>query len=111
MVDHIDPVQFTIRLLIPPGSLLLSRPGIRPFLGRLDPAGFTYRWTHPDPRMDVLQRELSTLVEAGARSSEEPAAAFGRIRALPHPRPGRPHGAGPIRAPPPERPLPCRPPR
>ncbi len=108
MVDHIDPVQFTIRLLIPPGSLLLSRPGIRPFLGRLDPAGFTYRWTHPDPRMDVLQREVSTLVEAGARSSEDPAVTFGRIRALAHARAGRLDGAGAFRAPPPERPIPAR---
>src|SRR5204862_3965979 len=108
LIDHVDPVQFTIRLLIPPGSLLLSRPGIRPFLGRLDPAGFTYRWTHPDPRMDVLQREVSTLVEAGARSSEDPAVTFGRIRALAHARAGRLDGAGAFRAPPPERPIPAR---
>src|SRR5207247_8860084 len=31
MVDQVDPVQFAIRLLIPPGSLLVSRPGLRLF--------------------------------------------------------------------------------
>jgi radical SAM superfamily enzyme YgiQ (UPF0313 family) len=108
LVDHVDPVQFTIRLLIPPGSLLLSRPGIRPFLGELDPAGFSYRWTHPDPRMDVLQRDVSALAEAGARSSEDAAVTFGRIRALAHTRAGRLEGAGAFRAPPPERPIPAR---
>jgi radical SAM superfamily enzyme YgiQ (UPF0313 family) len=108
MVDQVDPVQFTIRLLIPPGSLLLSRPGIRPFLGELDPAGFTHRWTHPDPRMDVLQREVSALAEAGARSSEDAAVTFGRIRALAHARAGTRERAGAFRAPPPERPIPAR---
>src|SRR5207245_9312891 len=38
LIDHVDPVQYTIRLLIPPGSLLLSRPAILPFLRVLDPA-------------------------------------------------------------------------
>jgi len=30
LLDQVDPVQLAIRLLVPPGSLLLSRPGIRP---------------------------------------------------------------------------------
>ena len=47
LVDHVDPVQYTIRLLIPPGSMLLDRPAIRPFLGPLDQAAFSYRWSHP----------------------------------------------------------------
>src|SRR5437667_4320 len=81
MVDLVDPIQLTIRLLVPPGSLLLSR-GIQPYLGRLDPAAFTYRWTHPDPRMDALQREVTALAEAAARAAEDPAVTFGRIRAL-----------------------------
>ena len=50
LVDHVDPVQYTIRLLIPPGSMLLDRPAIRPFLGPLDQAAFSYRWSHPDRR-------------------------------------------------------------
>jgi radical SAM superfamily enzyme YgiQ (UPF0313 family) len=108
LVDQVDPVQFTIRLLIPPGSLLLSRPDIRPFLGDLDPAGFTYRWTHPDPGMDVLQREVSRLAETGARSSEDPAVTFGRIRMRAYARAGRREATSVFRKPPPERPIPAR---
>jgi hypothetical protein len=108
LVDQVDPVQFTIRLLIPPGSLLLSRPDIQPFLGELDPAGFTHRWTHPDPRMDVLQREVSTLAEAGARSSEDPAVTFRRIRMRASARAGRREASNVFREPPPERPIPAR---
>jgi hypothetical protein len=32
-------------------------------VGELDPAGFTYRWTHPDPRMDELYRTVQGIVE------------------------------------------------
>lgn len=108
LVDQVDPIQFAIRLLIPPGSLLLSRPAIGPFLGPLDPAGFTFRWTHPDPQMDVLQRDVSALVEQAARSSEDPAVTFGRIQELASARFGRVGAPGGFRAPPPERPIPAR---
>jgi radical SAM superfamily enzyme YgiQ (UPF0313 family) len=66
LIDHVDPVQFTLRLLVPPGSALLTREAIRPHLGPLDQAAFIHRWTHPDPRMDLLQREASRLVEAAS---------------------------------------------
>ena len=62
--DEVDPVQLSIRLLVPPGSLLLAAPDIAPYLGPLDPEALTYRWTHPDPRMDQLEADVSALVEA-----------------------------------------------
>ena len=82
LVDSTDPVQYTIRLLIPPGSALLTRSDVRRFLGPLDQAGFQYQWTHPDPRMDKLHREVSAAVEAAASTSEDPAATFDRLRAI-----------------------------
>jgi radical SAM superfamily enzyme YgiQ (UPF0313 family) len=107
LIDHIDPVQLSIRLLVPPGSLLLERPAIRPFLGDLDTAGFTYRWTHPDPRMDALQHDVSALVAEAARSGEDPARTFSRIWSLATERAGQ-TGRPPFREPPPERPIPAR---
>jgi len=91
LVDHVDPVQLTIRLLIPPGSALLARPTIQPFLGALDPAAFTYRWTHPDPRMDALHTKATAL---------GPAVTIDALHAL--------VGGGGVRRPPPERPIPAR---
>jgi len=85
LIDHIDQVQLSIRLLVPPGSLLLERPAIRPFLSDLDAPGFTYRWTHPDPRMDELQRQVNALVAEAARSGEDSARTFGRIWSLARP--------------------------
>ena len=82
LVEATDPVQYTIRLLVPPGSALLTRSDVRRFLGPLDQAGFQYQWTHPDPRMDKLHREVSAAVEAAASTSEDPAATFDRLRAI-----------------------------
>ena len=82
LVEATDPVQYTIRLLIPPGSALLARSDVRRFSGPLDQAGFQYQWTHPDPRMDKLHREVSAAVEAAASTSEDPAATFDRLRTI-----------------------------
>ncbi|HXV60864.1 MAG TPA: CUAEP/CCAEP-tail radical SAM protein [Vicinamibacteria bacterium] len=63
LVDDVEPVQLALRLLVPPGSLLLGRPALSPHLGSLDPEALTYRWEHPDPEMDRLQRASQKLVE------------------------------------------------
>jgi radical SAM superfamily enzyme YgiQ (UPF0313 family) len=78
-IHEVDPVQYAIRLLVPPGSALVPRLAMRPHLGSLDPASFSYRWTHPDARMDRLHVEVSGLVEAAAQGGEDPAVTFGRI--------------------------------
>jgi radical SAM superfamily enzyme YgiQ (UPF0313 family) len=82
LIDHVDPVQYSIRLLVPPGSYLLDRPAMKCYLGPLDQALFSYRWAHPDPRMDHLQKEVSALVEADAKAEADPADTFYRIKAL-----------------------------
>jgi hypothetical protein len=65
LVEHVDAVQLTLRLLIPPGSLLLGNESLKPVLGELDPRALTYRWKHPDPDMDRLQEAAAALVEDG----------------------------------------------
>jgi radical SAM superfamily enzyme YgiQ (UPF0313 family) len=97
LIDHVDPVQFTLRLLVPPGSSLLTREAITPFLGALDQAAFIHRWTHLDPRMDVLQREASGLVEAAGTA--DPAVTFHRLKALAYATAGRSEAPVPALAP------------
>jgi radical SAM superfamily enzyme YgiQ (UPF0313 family) len=82
LIDNVDPVQYTIRLLVPPGSYLLNRPEMKPHLGPLDQASFCYVWTHPDPRMDRLQKKVSALVEKDVQSGEDPAVTFYRVWSL-----------------------------
>jgi radical SAM superfamily enzyme YgiQ (UPF0313 family) len=82
LVDHVDPVHFSIRLLVPPGSALLDRPDTADWLGPLDAAAFTYRWRHPDPRLDELQRAVAAVVEAGERAKADPLETFAAIKEL-----------------------------
>lgn len=82
LIDHIDPIQYAIRLLVPPGSALLDRPETFTWLGPLDQEAFTYRWDHPDPRMDELHRKVSRLVEEADQAQEDAAITFHRLRPL-----------------------------
>jgi radical SAM superfamily enzyme YgiQ (UPF0313 family) len=90
LIDHVDPVQFTIRLLVPPGSVLATSEVMRPYLGGLDPENFTFEWHHPDERMDELQRRLASLVADSIQCGDDPAATFFRIVAEVDAATGRP---------------------
>jgi hypothetical protein len=82
LIDHVDPVQYSVRLLIPPGSLLLQRAAVQPFLGALDQSAFSYHWSHPDARMDELHRAATLLVQRAAKTDADPALTFEQLRAL-----------------------------
>jgi len=81
LVRHIDPVHYSIRLLVPPGSALLDEPETRRWLGPLEPAGFTYTWQHPDARVDALQQVVAELVEQAERDGRDVAETFDAVRA------------------------------
>ena len=80
-VDCVDPVQLSVRLLVPPGSLLLADPDTREYFGDLDPSGLSYRWVHGDARMDDLQRTIAEIVERDGQAAVSSRATFERIRA------------------------------
>jgi radical SAM superfamily enzyme YgiQ (UPF0313 family) len=80
MVEQVDPVQYSIRLLVPPGSALVDSLAADGLLGPLDAASFTHLWTHPDPRMDRLQREIAEIVETAGSAREDPIDTFFRIK-------------------------------
>jgi radical SAM superfamily enzyme YgiQ (UPF0313 family) len=82
LVLQVEPIQLALRLLIPPGSLLLRNESLSPHLGGLDPEALTYRWTHPDPGMDELQAEAETLVEAFVREGRSSHEAFHALAEL-----------------------------
>jgi radical SAM superfamily enzyme YgiQ (UPF0313 family) len=84
LIDHVDPVQYAIRLLIPPHSWLADHPETLPYRGDLDEAAFSYRWTHPDPRMDQLHRDVSSLVPKDTQAGEDSATTFFRVMDLAH---------------------------
>ena len=82
LVYHVDPVQYAVRLLIPPGSYLLNRPETKELSLVLDEASFSYTWAHPDARMDELHKTVNALVENDARAGVDTLKTFYRIWTL-----------------------------
>ena len=93
LLHHVDPVQLSLRLLVPPGSSLLDSEAFAPFRGELDREALTYRWRHPDPRMDDLQREVAAIVEEAARDEAPAEATFTRVLGAARAAAGAPDGA------------------
>ncbi len=58
LVEHVAPIQYAIRLLIPAGSRLLELPELQALVQPYDQAALAYPWAHPDARMDQLYREV-----------------------------------------------------
>ncbi|MCP4425950.1 MAG: radical SAM protein [Chloroflexi bacterium] len=70
LIQHVPAVQLSVRLLIPPESRLLTHPDAADWRGSLDATNFTYRWRHPDRRMDELQQTVAALAEQGGDDFE-----------------------------------------
>jgi len=87
LVAHVAPIQLALRLLIPRGSRLLELDEIRALVGPFDPATLTYRWEHPDPRVDALQQQIVDLV--GIRMTRSRPEVFDEVSALAHAGRGR----------------------
>ncbi len=79
LIRNMDPVQFSIRLLIPPGSPLAELDAMQPHLGEFRQERFSYVWKHPDPRMDHLHGDVSVIVHEAARHQEDSERTFERI--------------------------------
>src|SRR4051812_22161727 len=73
LIGNVDPVQYSIRLLLPEGSLLLDHVDAGPY----DPEALTYTWQSP---LDELQRRIGEIVEAGAAGEEPIPTTFYRVR-------------------------------
>ena len=70
LVDHVSPVQLSIRLLIPAGSYLLKLENFDQLIGDFDAKTLGYPWKHVDVGVDDLQCEIQLLVEQ-AESNDE----------------------------------------
>jgi len=81
LVGNVDPVQYAIRLLVPPGSLLLSSPALAGRLGPYDPERLGWSWEAPDPRLDVLAGRLGALADTAGRERWPPDTAYDAMRA------------------------------
>ncbi|MCC7076552.1 MAG: radical SAM protein [Acidimicrobiia bacterium] len=82
LVHNVDPVQYSVRLLVPPGSLVLETEAFASRLDAYDPAALTWPWSAADPALDILQRDIAAVAEAGAARAEPIPETFGAVRSL-----------------------------
>ncbi len=81
LVGNVDPVQYTIRLLLPRGSLLLDHPDLAPHLGAYDAERLTFAWSSPDPAVDELQARLADLVAPSVAAGDPVETTYQMVRA------------------------------
>jgi hypothetical protein len=84
LTDHVAPIQLAIRLLIPRGSRLLEVDDVRTLAHQFDPKTLSFLWSHPDPQVDALQRDVAAIV--GRRLTSNRREAFEAISELAHDR-------------------------
>ncbi|WP_194904247.1 CUAEP/CCAEP-tail radical SAM (seleno)protein [Catenulispora rubra] len=97
LVENVTPIQFAIRLLIPEGSKLLDLPDVRDLVEPFDPVSLVYPWTHPDPAVDALQRDVLALTAEAVGEGRPRAVFFDQLWALANAaagQPGRSRAAG-----------------
>ncbi|MGH8900698.1 MAG: CUAEP/CCAEP-tail radical SAM (seleno)protein [Egibacteraceae bacterium] len=82
LIDNVDAVHYTIRLLLPPGSLLLDREAIAPHLGPYDAERLSYRWSAADPQADDLHERLTRIVTDSVEAGDPPGVTFPLVDAV-----------------------------
>lgn len=81
LVPNVDPVQYGIRLLLPPGSLLLRDPDpqLAASLRGYDPSALSWSWQPADPRVDALQAAVAAIAERAGAAGAAPEESFTAI--------------------------------
>lgn len=82
LVTHVSSIQYSIRLLVPKGSLLLDLPDMSQYLDSYDAKSLAYPWAHPDPRVDELYRAVLGVVAEAEAEQQSRTETFKRVRTL-----------------------------
>ncbi len=84
LVEHVSPIQLAMRLLIPAGSKMLEIPELHDVLEGFDETALTYRWHHPDGRVDRLCDDVLQLVQSSEAEGADRQEIFTRLWAAAH---------------------------
>ncbi len=80
--DVVEPVQFGIRLLVPPGSLLLEIEDPNVTLKAYDDGQMGYSWSHIDPTIDELAKLVAKSAELATMNKTPNVEALQEIRQI-----------------------------
>ena len=81
LVHATDPVQLSIKLLVPEGSLLEDHPAMTPLLESYDAAALTWRWRFADAEAETLQKQLEGIAAEASECGEEVGETLDQMRA------------------------------
>ncbi len=82
LAGAIDPVQLSIRVLIPEGSLLVDHPAIKPYLSHFDAEALTWVWEFEDADSARLQKELDRIASEASDCKEDAADTLAAMRSV-----------------------------
>jgi radical SAM superfamily enzyme YgiQ (UPF0313 family) len=82
LVQNVTPIQYAIRLLIPEGSRLLELPEVTDLVQPFDIGSLVYPWSHADPAVDALQRDVLAMTAQAALDGTARPAFFDDLWAL-----------------------------
>lgn len=77
-----DPVQLSIKLLMPRGSLLESHTAMAPHLSGYDAAALTWRWDFADHETELLYKELEAIAANASDCGQEAIATLNEMRGV-----------------------------
>lgn len=79
LIDHVAPVQWTIRLLIPAGSKLLELAEVHELIEAFDEMALCYPWRNADDAVDRLYTEVREIVTSGQAADLDRRAIFRQV--------------------------------
>lgn len=98
LIEQVQPVQYGIRLLLPPGSRLLEQQDAALWLGEYNDEALSFGWRAPEPAADELCARVQTEVAAAGqarRSRRETFAAIAKLAGVRVPPPAAPRATIP----------------
>jgi hypothetical protein len=75
-----DPVQMSIKLLVPKGSLLVEHPAMSHHFDHYDSDVLTWRWSFVNPETEVLFKELESIAANASDCGQEATATLDEMR-------------------------------
>ncbi|NOY16138.1 MAG: radical SAM protein [Gammaproteobacteria bacterium] len=82
LIMSVNPVQLSLRLLIPNGSRLLELPKEETCVTDFNPASLGYTWVHKDPQLDLLQENIRHWTEKAENDGLSRLQIFNGIRRI-----------------------------
>ena len=79
LIARVPVVQYSLRLLVPRGSLMLDQDAFRGFVGSYRPDALSYAWNYRDPSVGAFEAEVGRAVETFVEAGLPAADAFGEL--------------------------------